>query len=102
MYPLFIDADTSPLPGHFQMDNAMYQGEALIKQYIGNAHVREKRRIFKNKKRSRHHSRMSSLCNNCNHTPSEKNLNKRKKLHAHTIDHLTRKHRPYKIDPRST
>jgi len=48
-----------------------------------------------------HHSKKSHFCNNCKHSSQDNNSKKRKQIHVHTIDHLTRKHHPNKIDPRS-
>ena len=99
--PIILDEDISPLAHQFQMENNMEKRQSLKKQSEHNINIREKRGIYKSKRRFHHHSKMPLICNNCNPVPSEKNVNRRKKLHAHTIDHLTRKHRPYKIDPRS-
>ena len=82
--------------------------DPVTKQYSDDANIRKQRSIGNfvskmNMRRHRHHhSKKSHFCNNCKHSNQEINSKKRKQIHVHTIDHLTRKHHPYKIDPRST
>ena len=93
--------DFLPLRNRFYIEKTAEERQLLGRQSPFNINIRHKRGISKGRGFGRHHSKMSLSCANCKYAMSRKSLNKRKKLHSHTIDHLTRKYRPHKFHSRS-
>ena len=74
------------------MKNIGDSGRILVNDSQNLIHIRNKREYSRGRRHGYHHHQKIH---------SRKNSLKRKKLHAHTIDHMTRKHRQHRHGSRS-
>ena len=87
----FIERDHSEVANIFQMQNIGDSGRILVSDSQNLIQIRNKREYARGRRHGHHHQKIHS----------RKNSLKRKKLHAHTIDHMTRKHRQHRHGSRS-
>lgn len=85
------DPDKSKVAKIFQMKNIGDGGRILVSDSQNLIQIRNKREYSRGRRHGHHHQKIHS----------RKNSLKRKKLHAHTIDHMTRKHRQHRHGSRS-
>lgn len=85
------ERDESKVANIFQMKNIGDSGRILVNDSQNLIHIRNKREYSRGRRHGHHHQKIHS----------RKNSLKRKKLHAHTIDHMTRKHRQHRHGSRS-
>jgi len=85
------DPDKSKVAKIFQMRNNRDGGRILVSDSQNLIQIRNKREYSRGRRHGHHHQKIHS----------RKNSLKRKKLHAHTIDHMTRKHRQHRHGSRS-
>jgi hypothetical protein len=85
------ERDESKVANVFQMKNIGDRGRILVNDSQNLIHIRNKREYSRGRRHGHHHQKIRS----------RKNSLKRKKLHAHTIDHMTRKHRQHRHGSRS-
>merc|ERR1739846_12020 len=83
--------DKSKVAKIFQMKNIGDGGRILVTDLQNLIQIRNKREYSRGRRHGHHHQKIHS----------RKNSLKRKKLHAHTIDHMTRKHRQHRHGSRS-
>ena len=86
-----MDPDKSKVAKIFQMKNIGDGGRILVSDSQNLIRIRNKREYSRGRRHGHHHQKIHS----------RKNSLKRKKLHAHTIDHMTRKHRQHRHGSRS-
>jgi len=90
-YYNFMDPDKSKVAKIFQIRNIGDGGRILVSDSQNLIQIRNKREYSRGRRHGHHHQKIHSRNNSL----------KRKKLHAHTIDHMTRKHRQHRHGSRS-